>query len=73
MKTVIYKYTYSHSLFRVKKMNGRPKNENLAEKQLLIRFTKKQYTTLKKISAQNDTSIAAIVRQAVAQYLERKT
>ena len=54
-------------------MNGRPKKENLAEKPLLIRFTKKQYTTLKKISDQDDISIASIVRQAVAQHLRGRT
>ena len=55
--------------FCVKKMNGRPKKENLAERPLLIRFTKKQYDTLRKISGEDDISIASIVRSAVGKYL----
>jgi len=69
MKTVIYKYNVLHSLFEVETMNGRPKKKNLAQKPLFVRFTGKQYTALRKISEEDDVSIASIVRQAVAKYL----
>ena len=71
MKTVIYKYVSMYYVFWVKKMNGRPVNKNLAEKPLMIRFTKLQHKKLREISEKQDTSIASIVRLAVGIFLER--
>jgi hypothetical protein len=52
---------------------GRPKNKNLANQQLLVRFTKEQYTKLREFAKREDVSITSIVRSAVTKYLEGRT
>ncbi len=48
---------------------GRSKNENLAVRPMMVRFTKKQHKELKVVSEKSDVSIASLVRLAVSKYL----